>query len=63
VRQVRSYRTHDHIKNRDYCPVCDSSSLHLVEMSYAFKLLLDEIKSIGIFPRLLLKDRHRQIAF
>ncbi|MEM3030916.1 MAG: DNA-directed RNA polymerase subunit B [Candidatus Micrarchaeia archaeon] len=52
-----SIAVHDHIKNRDYCPLCDSSDLHRVEMSYAFKLLLDEIKAIGIFPRLLLKDK------
>lgn len=48
---------HDHVKNKDYCPLCDSTELHYVEMSYAFKLLLDEIKAIGIFPRLLLKDK------
>lgn len=47
----------DHIKNREYCPLCDSSGLHYVEMSYAFKLLLDEIKAIGIFPRLMLRDK------
>ncbi len=52
-----SIAVHDHIKNRDYCPVCDSVSLERVEMSYAFKLLVDEIKSIGIFPRLMLKDK------
>ncbi|MEM2963590.1 MAG: DNA-directed RNA polymerase subunit B [Candidatus Anstonellales archaeon] len=52
-----SIAVHDHVKNRDYCPVCDSTSLEYVEMSYAFKLLLDEIKSIGIFPRLILKDK------
>jgi len=52
-----SIAVHDHIKNRQYCPLCDSQSLHYVEMSYAFKLLLDEIKSLGIFPRLVLKDK------
>ena len=45
----------DKIKNRKYCPVCESSSVAEVEMSYAFKLLLDEMKSIGIFPKLRLK--------
>jgi DNA-directed RNA polymerase subunit B' len=52
-----SIAIHDHVKNRDYCALCDSTSLHYVEMSYAFKLLLDEIKSLHIFPRLLLRDK------
>ncbi|MEM4554925.1 MAG: DNA-directed RNA polymerase subunit B [Candidatus Anstonellaceae archaeon] len=52
-----SIAVHDHVKNRQYCPLCDSTQLHYVEMSYAFKLLLDEIKSLGIFPRLILKDK------
>ncbi len=48
----------DHVKNQQYCPLCDTNSeLHLVEMSYAFKLLLDEIKAIGIFPRLMMRDK------
>ena len=49
--------THDYVKRKEYCPVCDSVDLYYVEMSYAFKLLLDEIKSLGIFPRLMLKDK------
>jgi DNA-directed RNA polymerase subunit B' len=52
-----SIAVHDHVKNRQYCPLCDSTVLSNVEMSYAFKLLLDEIKSIGIFPRLLIRDK------
>ena len=52
-----SIAVHDHIKNRSYCPVCESTDLAEIEMSYAFKLLLDEIKAIGIFPRLILKDK------
>ncbi len=52
-----SIAIHDHVKNRDYCPLCDSTGLHYVEMSYAFKLLLDEIKSLHIFPRLQLRDK------
>jgi len=47
----------DKIKNRVYCPLCDSTNVHEVEMSYAFKLLLDEMKSIGIFPKLKLRSR------
>lgn len=52
-----STATHDHARNRDMCPVCGGENVEPVEMSYAFKLLLDEIKSLYIFPRLLLKKK------
>ncbi len=45
--------THDYARNRDLCPICGSENVQPVEISYAFKLLLDEIKSLYIFPRLL----------
>jgi DNA-directed RNA polymerase subunit B' len=48
---------HDFVKNREHCPLCTDSKLESVEMSYAFKLLLDEIESLGIFPRLLMRDK------
>ena len=48
---------HDFVKNRDNCPLCETGILSQAEMSYAFKLLLDEIESLGIFPRLLLRDK------
>jgi len=49
---------HDFVKNRDVCPLCgENNKLNYVEMSYAFKLLLDEIKALGIFPRLMLRDK------
>ncbi len=50
-----SLAVHDKVKNKRYCPVCESGDIHEVVMSYAFKLLLDEMKSIGIFPKLKLK--------
>jgi DNA-directed RNA polymerase subunit B len=40
-----------------YCPVCgNKTSIHLVETSYAFKLLLDELLSLGVVMRLQLED-------
>ncbi|MFH0971666.1 MAG: DNA-directed RNA polymerase subunit B [Candidatus Micrarchaeota archaeon] len=47
----------DKLKNKTYCPLCESTSISEVEMSYAFKLLLDEMKSIGIYPKINLKER------
>ncbi|MFH1750106.1 MAG: DNA-directed RNA polymerase subunit B [Candidatus Micrarchaeota archaeon] len=47
----------DKLKNKTFCPLCESTTVSEVEMSYAFKLLLDEMKSIGIFPKINLKDK------
>jgi DNA-directed RNA polymerase subunit B' len=43
---------HDTAKNRSHCAVCRDSEVVWVETSYAFKLTLDELKSMGIYPRL-----------
>ena len=41
------------------CPVCgDRADVHNVQTSYAFKLLLDEMKSLGVAMRLELEDRN-----
>ncbi|MBI5553440.1 MAG: DNA-directed RNA polymerase subunit B [Candidatus Diapherotrites archaeon] len=47
----------DTIRNRKYCPLCNSSKVYPVEMSYGFKLLLDELKALGIMPKLVIKDK------
>ncbi len=45
-------------KNRGICPVCgESDNITLVEMSYAFKLLLDELKSLVIYPQLEIVEK------
>jgi len=46
----------DRIKNRKYCPVCGGSKIVDLEMSYAFKLLLDELKSMLIYPKMVIKE-------
>jgi DNA-directed RNA polymerase subunit B len=43
----------DHIKDKKYCPVCKKSKIVDVDMSYAFKLMLDELKCMGIYPKIM----------
>ena len=47
----------DRSRDRFYCPICgDKTTVSRVTMSYAFKLLLQELMSLGISPRLRLKE-------
>ncbi|MBU1946021.1 MAG: DNA-directed RNA polymerase subunit B [Nanoarchaeota archaeon] len=49
----------DEFKNKSYCPVCgDNSEISFIEVSYAFKLILDEFKSLCIYPKLFLKGKY-----
>lgn len=49
----------DQYKSRKYCLMCgEDVEINYVEMSYAFKLLLDEVRSLGIYPQLNLKNRY-----
>ncbi|MBU2639271.1 MAG: DNA-directed RNA polymerase subunit B [Nanoarchaeota archaeon] len=49
----------DLFRNRQYCPRCgDNVKISPIELSYAFKLLLDELKSLCIHPKLVLKSKY-----
>ncbi len=50
---------YDEYKNRRYCPICgDKAIVNNIEISYAFKLLLDELKSLGVYPKLILEEKY-----
>ena len=50
---------HDAIKNRSTCPKCGANTdISPVETSYAFKLLLDELKSLGVYPKIKLESKY-----
>jgi DNA-directed RNA polymerase subunit B' len=42
----------DKAKNKNYCGMCKDSEIVWVETSYAFKLTLDELKAMSIYPKL-----------
>ncbi|MEK6845885.1 MAG: DNA-directed RNA polymerase subunit B, partial [Nanoarchaeota archaeon] len=49
----------DEYKGRKYCLMCgEDVGVSYIEMSYAFKLLLDEIRTLGIYPKLNLKTKY-----
>ncbi len=49
----------DSYKDSSYCPVCgENVEINDIEISYAFKLMLDEFKSLGIYPKLQLTSKY-----
>ncbi|MBW2970293.1 DNA-directed RNA polymerase subunit B [Candidatus Woesearchaeota archaeon] len=50
---------YDVYKDKRYCPICgENVEVSDVEISYAFKLILDEFKSLGIYPKLVLRSKY-----
>ena len=49
----------DEFKDKSYCPICgDNVTISNIELSYAFKLILDEFKTLGIYPKLQLENKY-----
>ncbi len=52
----------NYLKNEYYCPICkDGSEVIEVEMSYAFKLLLQELYTMLIYPKLIVDKNQGKI--
>ncbi len=50
---------HDVFRKKTFCHRCGGNvEVNNVEMSYAFKLLMDEIRSMGIIPNVKLKNKY-----
>jgi DNA-directed RNA polymerase subunit B' len=49
---------YDEYKKKGYCTACGESEVSFIEVSYAFKLILDEFKSLCIYPKLNLKGKY-----
>ncbi len=50
---------YNEFKDARFCPICgDNVEITDVEISYAFKLILDEFKSLGVYPRMKLKTKY-----
>lgn len=53
------FAIYDSYKNRKFCARCGANvEISVIELSYAFKLLIDELKALGINPRLVLKSKY-----
>lgn len=50
------FAVEDKIKDKKYCPICGETEINEIEISYAFKLLLDELKSMMIYPKIVVDE-------
>ena len=53
------FAIYDGYRGKKFCSKCGSNmEISAIELSYAFKLLLDELKSLGVYPKLVLKSKY-----
>jgi DNA-directed RNA polymerase beta subunit len=50
----------DIIRNKIVCNVCGSNEVEPIEVSYAFKLLIDELLGLGVQTKFELKNKYEQ---
>lgn len=50
----------DVLRKKEVCPLCGVSEIEPVEISYAFKLFMEELMSLHIFPKMILKNKYEQ---
>ncbi|MBI1973007.1 DNA-directed RNA polymerase subunit B'', partial [Candidatus Woesearchaeota archaeon] len=48
----------DNIRNKTVCPICNSEDVESVEVSYAFKLLIEELQGLHIHTTFGLKNKY-----
>ncbi|MBU3907493.1 MAG: DNA-directed RNA polymerase subunit B [Nanoarchaeota archaeon] len=48
----------DSVRNRIVCPLCNSETIEPVEVSYAFKLLMEELQGLHIHTTFNLKNKY-----
>jgi DNA-directed RNA polymerase subunit B len=49
---------YDEKQNKSFCPICGDVEVSNIEISYAFKLVLDEFKSLCVYPALKLRNKY-----
>jgi len=55
-----SLATDDKIRDKQVCPMCQSNHIEPVELSYAFKLLLEELQGMHLLTKFELKNKYDQ---
>ncbi len=50
----------DEIRKKDYCPSCGSTQIEPVDVSYAFKLLVEELQAMLIQTKFELKNKYER---
>lgn len=53
-----SLAVRDRLRKKELCPLCGITKVDPVEISYAFKLFMEELMSLHISPTLLLKNKY-----